>query len=132
MAVKRKFRLAIFKIEVARQHRLAFLHDVHVRGPARLGGKNFQLDALAGAINGAFRAQQNLVLAVAGLQVDFARGVISFLIRSFDLQSVSMPALRTLMANNGNSRHHRCACVVRIPIQADRTVTSAFAGVPSG
>ncbi len=61
-----QLRLAVFDVQVAGQHRLPFLHNVHVGGATRLGGKDLKLDALTGAVDGAFRAQQNLVFAGAG------------------------------------------------------------------
>ena len=52
----------------------------------RFGGENFQLNAITSVIDGAFRVQKNLVLALASLQFDFARRMISFLVGRINFQ----------------------------------------------
>ena len=49
-------------------------------------------------VDGVFRPQQNLVLAIAGLQRDCARRMVPFLVLSFDLQCLAA-------SNIGDSDH---------------------------
>src|SRR5450631_108298 len=84
---QRKFRLAVFELQVTRQYRLSFLDDVYGRRPARLAGKHFELNALTGAVHGAFRAQQNLILALARFELTLAGRMVSFAIGSLNFQS---------------------------------------------
>ena len=70
VAVSEKFGLAVLDVEIARQHGLAVLDDVNVRRAALPGGKDSQLNAITGAIDGALGAQQNLILdPVAGCKL---------------------------------------------------------------
>src|ERR1700674_1172427 len=69
---KRKFSVSILDIQIAREHRLSFLDDVHISSASLFGGIHAQSNALARTIDGAFRAQKNLVLAFASLQLNFA------------------------------------------------------------
>ena len=64
---ERQLGLAVDDVEVAGEHGLAVLDDVDIGGAARLRGKDLELDAIAGAIDGALGAQQNLVGALRDL-----------------------------------------------------------------
>src|SRR6266567_3552882 len=82
---KAEFSLTVLDVKVAREHRLSVLHDVEISGPSFLGGEDFHLNVVAGFVDGAFRAQKNLILAFAGLQLKRGRGMVSFFVLTVDL-----------------------------------------------
>src|SRR5215467_4811348 len=53
---QRELSLAIYDVQIAREHRLAFLHNVYVRGALLLCGEYAKLNSVTGAIDGSFCA----------------------------------------------------------------------------
>ena len=74
---ERQFRCAVGQVEIARQHGLPVLHHIDVRRAARFGGEDLQQNAVARAIHGAFRAQEDLLLALAKLQRHGGGGAVA-------------------------------------------------------
>ncbi len=83
---ERQFRLAVGQVEIAGEHGLAVLHDVDVGRAALAGGEDFQQNAIAGAIYGALRAEQNLLFALAKFEGNGGGGAIALGVGSIHLQ----------------------------------------------
>ena len=98
---ERQFGLAVFDVQVARQHGLSFLDDIHIRGAPLARGEDPQFDGFSGPIDGALRPQENLVQALASLKFHRLRGVVPFPVSGFNLQRLSARA--GLDADDGNS-----------------------------
>ena len=126
---ERQFRLAVHDIQVAREHGLAFLDDVHVRRAALLGREDPELNAIAGAIDGAFGAQQNLVRARASFEGHGARRAIAFLVAGLDVQR---RGCRRRPAGGSRQRRLRRWSHSGRDSRRRGPSTSAVAGFPSG
>src|SRR5437588_7178635 len=64
-------------------------------------GKYFQLNLVTSTVDGAFRAEKNLILALASLQLNGARRAVSFFVLGFDLYGFDSGA--GAYAHDGNS-----------------------------
>jgi len=81
-----KFSLAVFQVQVAGQHRLAFFDDVHVYGASLLRREDSQLNGIAGSIDRAFHPQKNLVFPATDGQRNRGRYPVPFLVGGLNFQ----------------------------------------------
>src|ERR1019366_1785227 len=80
--------LAVFEVEVAGEDGLAILDDVNVGGAGAAGGKDLELDAVAGLDDGAAGAEQDLVGSVASLERDGGGDAVVVVVIGFDVEGL--------------------------------------------
>ena len=80
--------LAVLEIEIAGEDGLAILDDVDVRRAAAAGGKDLELDAVAGLDDGAVGAEQDLVGSVAGLERNSGGDAVAVVVIGFDVEGL--------------------------------------------
>src|SRR5208282_4966287 len=106
--------LAVLDVDIAREHSLSVFDDVEVGSPSPLGGEDFQVDAVTGFVDCTLGSQENLIVALAGLQLNRAGSVVSFLILPFDLQGQRSGGGTD--ANNGNAAFIGGCALVDLPV----------------
>ena len=67
---EREIGVTVGEVHIAREDGLSVLDDVNISGSALLSREDLQVDAVAGAIDGAVGAQQDLILAGARFERD--------------------------------------------------------------
>ena len=127
---KSQFRLTVGQVEIAGEHGLPVLHDVDVGRAALSRGEDFEENAITGSIDGAFGAEEDLIVTLAKFEGDGSGGSIALGVGGFYLEGDRPGGLSDWMRMTATPPGSVVAVWSALP--AAWIFKVAAAGVPSG